>query len=172
MGSMKKGLIMKGNSMERLFFKKTYAVGIVAFVFHITSIYAAVPVSIDTSVKNGICNIKIDSVDVDTYKCEGSRAPSLVSYSSLYELDKEILVFIDRPQGNACDGGPLHIISKTESEKFKPLKIIDFCGGHRPEITSGPKMFMISIPSVAIEDTDKSIPEEKWELKSDTLIKQ
>ncbi|TGB80947.1 hypothetical protein CRI66_00380 [Escherichia sp. E4694] len=74
--------------------------------------------------------------------------------------------------GNACDGGPLHVFSKTEDEKFKHLKIIDFCGGHYPSITSGPETVIIKIPSFSIDGTDKKIPAETWELKNDELVKK
>lgn len=149
-----------------------FAAVIIAFITYYTPANAAVPVSIDATVKNGMCGIKVDNVDIANYKCEFSRAPSLLSYSYLYEAGKEIFVFIDRHQGNACDGGPLHVISKINSDKFKLLKTIDFCGEHYPEITSGPENFTISIPSVVIEGTDKTLPAEKWILKQDDLVKQ
>lgn len=149
-----------------------YTVAMIAFITYYTPANAAVPVSIDTTVKNGMCGIKVDNVDIANYKCEFSRAPSLLSYSYLYEAGKEILVFIDRPQGNACDGGPLHVISKTDSDKFKLVKTIDFCGGHYPEITSGPEKFTINIPSIVIVGIDKTLPAERWVLKQDELVKQ
>lgn len=90
----------------------------------------------------------------------------------MYEAGKQILVLIDSPMGNACDGGPLHIYSKTEDEKFKPLKTIDFCGGHYPSIISGPETFKINTPSIAVDGTSKTIPAETWELKNDELVKK
>ncbi len=74
--------------------------------------------------------------------------------------------------GNSCDGGPLHVFSKTEDEKFKHLKTIDICGGRYPSITSDPETFIIKIPSVSIDGTDKKIPAETWELKNDELVKR
>lgn len=122
--------------------------------------------------ENNTCSIKINNELVDSYKCEFYRAPSVLSYSYLYEASKQIIVFIDSPMGNTCDGGPLHVFSKTEHEKFKHLKTIDFCGGHYPSITSGPETFKINIPSIAVDGTSKKIPAEIWELKNDELVKR
>ncbi|MHA1062828.1 hypothetical protein ACR9GP_02785 [Enterobacter ludwigii] len=127
---------------------------------------------INTSSEKNTCSIKINGELVDSYKCEFYRAPSVLSYSYLYEASKQIIVFIDSPMGNACDGGPLHVFSKSENEKFKHLKAIDFCGGHYPSITSGPETFIIKIPSFSIDGTDKKIPAETWELKNDVLVKR
>lgn len=55
-------------------------------------------------------------------------------------------------------GGAQHVFSRTEDEKFKPLKTIDFCGGRYPSITSGPETFKLNIPSIAIDGTSKKIP--------------
>lgn len=74
--------------------------------------------------------------------------------------------------GNACDGRPLHVFAKTDDEKFKHLKTIDFCGGHYRSITSGPATFRIKIPSISVDGTDKKIPAETWELKNDELVKR
>lgn len=126
---------------------------------------------INTSSEKNTCSIKINGELVDSYKCEFYRAPSVLSYSYLYEASKQIIVFIDSPMGNACDGGPLHVFSKSEDEEFKHLKTIDFCGGHYPSITSGPETFIIKIPSISIDGTDKKIPAETWELKNDELVK-
>ncbi|MGR7525739.1 hypothetical protein [Klebsiella aerogenes] len=126
---------------------------------------------ISSSVENGKCSIKVNDKVIDTYKCEYTRPPSLLSYSYLYELDERLLVFIDQPMGNACDGGPLHIIRKKEDGDYKPLGTIDFCGGHYPEVISGPKTFSINIPSIPVEGTDKTIPSEKWVLSGDHIKK-
>ncbi len=126
---------------------------------------------VNMSVENGMCTIKVDGEIIDTYKCEYTKPPSLLSYSYLYELDEKLLVFIDQPMGNACDGGPLHIIRKKEDGNYKPLRTIDFCGGNYPEIISGPKTFTIKIPAINIDGTDKKIPSEKWVLKEEHINK-
>lgn len=59
--------------------------------------------------------------------------------------------------GNACDGVPLHVISKNEDGKYRLFKSIDFCDGHYPTVNSGPLNFTINIPSIAIEGTNKKI---------------
>lgn len=127
--------------------------------------------SIYTSVEKDICSIKIDGVEVDKYSCEDSRAPMLLSYSYLYESDRAVMVFIDKPMGNACDGGPLHVISKNNDNKYNILKSIDFCGGHYPAILSDAIKLMILIPSIDIEGTNEKIPSEKWIFKDDKLVK-
>lgn len=127
---------------------------------------------INSSSEKNACSIKINSELVDSYKCEFYRAPSFLSYSYLYEARKQIIVFIDDPMGNACDGGPLHVFSKNEDEKFIHLKTIDFCGGHYPSITSGPETFIIKIPSISIDGMDQKIPAETWELKNNELVKR
>lgn len=127
---------------------------------------------VNAFVDKNTCNIKVNNELIASYKCEFSRAPSILSYSYLYEAGKQILVFIDSPMGNACDGGPLHVFAKTDDEKFKHLKTIDFCGGHYPSITSGPETFRIKIPSISVDGTEKKIPAETWELKNDVLVKR
>ena len=144
----------------------------VVFLTCCNSAFADEVPGVSTSVEKGVCSIKIDEVVIDNYKCEYYYAPSVLSYSYLYEADKQILVFIDRPMGNACDGGPLHVFIKEGNEKFKSLKIIDFCGCHYPSITSGPENFKISIPLIPIDGTSKKIPAETWELKKEDLVKK
>lgn len=168
---MQKDLIMRANFMKLT--SKSFFLSIsVIFCFCGTSLFASEVPYVNTSVDKGICSIKIDGDTIDNYKCDYSRAPSILNYSYLYEADKQMLVIIDSPIGNACDGGPLHIYSKTEDGKFKPLKTIDFCGGHYPSITSGPETFIIKIPSISIDGTNKKIPAETWELKNDELVKR
>lgn len=168
---MQKGSIMKANFMKLT--SKSFFLSIpVIFYFCCTSSFASEAPNVNTSVDKGICSIQIDGDTIDNYKCDYSRAPSILNYSYLYEADKKMLVIIDSPMGNACDGGPLHIYSKTEDGKFKPLKTIDFCGGHYPSITSGPETFKINIPSIAVDGTSKKIPAEIWELKNNELIKR
>lgn len=162
---------MKANSMKFSVKKLLPCIPIVFYLYGNTTFAEQMP-RVNTSVEKDICSIKVDNELIDSYKCEYSRAPSILSYSYLYEAGKKILVFIDSPLGNACDGGPLHVFSKTEDETYKPLKIIDFCGGHYPSITSGPENFMINIPSISIDGTDKKIPAEIWELKNNDLVKR
>lgn len=69
---------------------------------------------INTSSKKNAFTIKINAELVDSYKCEFYRAPSILSYSYLHEAIKQIIVFIDSPMGNACDGGPLHCLAKRK----------------------------------------------------------
>lgn len=66
---------------------------------------------VNAFVDKNTCNIKVNNELIASYKCEFSRAPSILSYSYLYEAGKQILVFIDSPMGNACDGGPLHVFA-------------------------------------------------------------
>ncbi|MCW2457611.1 UNVERIFIED_ORG: hypothetical protein M2414_005384 [Rahnella aquatilis] len=168
---MKKVSVMRGDIMDFKCTKKLlYLISIVCF-FYVNAALAEDSLNISTRVEKNICSIVIDGVVADYFKCEYSHAASFLSYSNLYALDKKILVFIERPMGNACDGGPLHILSKTEDKEYKPLKVIDFCGGHYPLITSGPEKFTIYIPSIEIDGTTKNIPAETWELKGGALVK-
>lgn len=158
--------------MGRAIFQKLFRCVLVLFVMHGDAVIADDVSRIKTSVQEHVCNIEIGDELVDTYKCEYSRSPSVLSYSYMYETGKKIVVLIDQPMGNACDGGALHVFSKIDNESFKRLKIIDFCGGHLPSITSGPKNFRIYIPSIAIDGTNENIPAEIWILEGDALIKK
>lgn len=151
--------------------KSFYIISVVSSLY-INATLAEDSLNISTRMDKNVCSIIIDGAVAEHFKCEYSHAASFLSYSNLYELDKKILVFIERPMGNACDGGPLHILSKTEDKEYKPLKVIDFCGGHYPLITSGPGKFTIYIPSIEIDGTTKTIPEETWELKEGALVKK
>ncbi|MGV3345341.1 hypothetical protein ACGVWS_06200 [Enterobacteriaceae bacterium LUAb1] len=162
---------MQDNILSKKTSVKGMAVFLVTLSFIGAPVFADELPQISTTVENGKCSIKINNEIVDTYKCEYTRTPSLLSYSYLYELDEQLLVFIDQPMGNACDGGPLHIIRKKEDGDYKPLGTIDFCGGHYPEIMSGPQTFSVNIPSVHVDGTDKTIPSEKWILTGDHINK-
>jgi hypothetical protein len=168
---MLKGLIMKVNFMKLKFGNYFLPIFVVSSFFGTSALASEIP-HVYTTVEKGMCSIEIDGGTIDNYKCNYFRAPFVLNYSYLYEADKQIFVLIDSPMGNACDGGPLHIYSKTEDGKFKPLKTIDFCRGHYPLITSGPETFIIKIPSISIDGTDKKIPAETWELKNDELVKR
>lgn len=168
---MKKGLVMKGDFMKHMLNRFFLSISVFSY-FCGVSVSASEAPHVNTSVEKGVCSIQIDGETIDNYKCDYSRAPSVLNYSYLYEAGKQMLVLIDSPMGNACDGGPLHVFIKNENEKFKPLKTIDFCGGHYPSITSGPETFIIKIPSVAVDGPGKKIPEEIWELKNNELVKR
>lgn len=49
---------------------------------------------IDSTLEKGVCSMKIDNVDVDNFKCEVSRAPSLLFYSKQYWLNKKSLYLL------------------------------------------------------------------------------
>lgn len=146
------------------------AISLFVFLFSLFSFAATVP-AIQTSVDRGICSINIDGFRVSQYSCKGSRAPMLLSYSYLYELDKAVMVFIDKPTGNACDSGPLHVISTDQENKFIILKPIDFCGGILPKILSDSKSLIITTPSIIIEGMNDKIPSEKWVFEEDKIVK-
>ena len=165
--SYKKGFIMRAEfKMKHIFFLATP----VALFFSSYSFADKMP-SIDTSVEKGVCSISVGGIEVENYSCASSRAPALLSYSYLYELGGSVMVFIDKPMGNACDGGPLHIINQDDNGKYKKLSTIDFCGGHYPAIISEPTKLTIKIPSIIGEGGRENIPSEKWILKDGELTK-
>lgn len=172
MSFIKKALITRGDIMNFKYAKKIFYVISAVSYLYTNATLAEDSLNISTKMEKNICSIVIDGVVAEHFKCEYSNTASFLSYSNLYELDKKMLVFVERPKGNACDGGPLHILSKTNDEQYKPLKVIDFCGGHYPVITSGPEKFTIYIPSIDIDGTTKTIPAETWELKEGELVKK
>lgn len=121
--------------------------------------------------EKGTCEIQINGVLATKYECKDLNAPSLIISSYLYESNEYVYIFIDNPMGNACNGGPIHVISQNEDGLIKSQKIIDFCGGHYPTVITEPKKLSIYIPSIKVEGTSKKIPGEKWVFENGVLTK-
>jgi len=145
---------------------------IALLILYSNPILAGKEINIESKSEKGICQIKINNSELIKYNCPNSGSPTLLLYSNLHSSNNNVLVFIDTPWGNACDGGPIHIISQGDNGIYKLQKAIDFCGGHYPTITSGPEGLIIKIPSLNIEGTNKKIPPEKWIFKNDFLVKE
>lgn len=60
----------------------------------------------------------------------------------------KIIVFIDNPMVNTCDGE------------------------HYLSIISDPETFIIKIQTITIDGTNKKIPAKTWELNNDELVKR
>lgn len=120
---------------------------------------------------NNTCSIKVGSDVIDNFDCYGSRKPLLISYSYLYDSDVEFFVYIEQPLGNACDGGPLHVIINDNEAGYKPIGKIDFCGGKYPTISSGPSSFTIRIPQVDSAKDNKMGDVDIWSYRDKHLLK-
>ncbi|WP_413534954.1 hypothetical protein [Rahnella inusitata] len=127
--------------------------------------------SVVALVDKGICSININNVEAAKYPCLNSDAPTLISFSDLYEVDTKVFIFIDNPRGNACDGGPIHVFSQNNDGKYLLHEEIDFCGGHHPSITSSATKLSINIPSMDIDGTVLKIPAEQWVFENNVLTK-
>ncbi|MBU9819250.1 hypothetical protein J1782_05050 [Rahnella sp. BCC 1045] len=165
---------MKANKTHSINGRIKTATLLFTFLFLILSnayAFANQSQQIITKSEKGTCEIQINGAMATKYECNGFNAPSLITSSYLYESNEYVYIFIDNPMGNACDGGPIHVISQNDDGLLKSQKTIDFCGGHYPTVITEPKKLSIFIPSIKVEGTSKKIPGEKWVFENNVLTK-
>ena len=91
---------------------------------------------LDLSIQNeNVCVGLISGVQKFKFDCESQFSPIALGIFKLKDEDfEEVLVIQERPMGNACNGGPIHVFGVQSSGKFKPFGTMDFCGGQDPVI--------------------------------------
>lgn len=165
---------MNGNSLLCMIKNKIFSF-VFCFLLLLVSlgkcVYADQEPNILTKSGKGFCEIEINGRSVLKYECKGFYPPSLLNSSYLYESNEKVFVFIDNPMGNACDGGPIHVISQSNDGKYEPHKAIDFCGGHFPTIVTEPAKLSILIPSIEVDGISEKIPSENWIFENNELTK-
>jgi hypothetical protein len=83
-----------------------------------------------------LCELAFGDRSLFTAPCETQAPPKLIRriINPLGPM-AEVLVFQEQPAGNACNGGPLHIVGISRRLKFLETRSIDFCNGAEPVFT-------------------------------------
>ena len=98
----------------------------------------------------------------------------LANYSGGFGSLQQVLVFQELTDGNACNGGPLHILAIAAHKKPLVADPIDYCGGPDPLISRKGKTLIITLPGRHPNhpiDSTVWIPTEKWSYKEGLLTR-
>lgn len=110
---------------------------IIAFLLLVITPCKAFSISIETDSENNRYVVNME-VGKNFFEQEFFYEPEVLgSYTFTGNI---IHVIQESPHGNACNGGDIYIIwintEKTDDRKFKKsTRIINYCGGHEPEIS-------------------------------------
>jgi hypothetical protein len=107
---------------------------------------------------------------VHNITCENSFRPKIVSHHhSRIGRFADVVVIQEQPQGNACNGGSLHILGIGNDDRVAPVKVIDYCGGPDPVFARRGDAVQITLPGGAPNRGDAVIPQTVWTFRNGTL---
>ncbi|HBG06223.1 MAG: hypothetical protein A2075_00745 [Geobacteraceae bacterium GWC2_58_44] len=113
--------------------------------------------------KTSRCNVLLDNKSILKMECEFAYLPEIRGdfRENLGKFD-EVVVLQENPMGNACNGGPLHLIGLRKDKSYQVSGPLDFCGGKDPIIKHTGEMISIIFPGGPPNRGTGDIPTEKW----------
>ena len=136
-----------------------------------------VPISMVLNTSTHQCEVLVNHAPVLKVDCYRSASlPRVIAnYSGGFGSLQQVLVFQELPAGNACNGGPLHILAIAADKKPLVADPIDFCGGKDPLISRKGKTLLITLPggppNRPIPGSTVLIPTQKWSYKEGLLTR-
>lgn len=117
------------------------------------------------------CEVRLNQKIILKLDCEGAYLPAVLgNFRGNFGGVDQLVVFQELPMGNACNGGPLHLIGLRKNQSYL-IKPIDFCGGEDPVVKASDSSVTITFPSGPPNRGKGRIPTEKWEFKNAKLIR-
>ena len=128
--------------------------------------------SVEKNRQSNKCTISFSGKALLDWDCEFSYSPSVLGHfdKNVAPFD-DVIVVQERPQGNACNGGPIRIIGLAKGNAPKLFKLIDFCGGADPVLTQVQNELKILFPGGPPNRGQGFIPDELWILKDGSISK-
>ncbi len=109
------------------------------------------------------CEYKIKEQTILSFDCEYSYTPDVLGvFNGNFNEFTQLVVIQESPMGNACNGGPLHLIAFNKKTKPFIFKPIDFCGGKDPILKGDAKSVTITFPGGPPNRGEGYIPTETW----------
>lgn len=93
-------------------------------------------------------------------------------FSNRKDLDNYVAVFQQYSWGNACNGGPIWLLSILEAGQYGRFGPIDYCGGGvQPVVTQSAQHIEISLPCDGRDEPSRStqVRHERWRYSSGKL---
>ena len=119
-----------------------------------------------------VCNIELNNNSILKFKCDYDYLPKIAGhFKGKIGTFSELIVLQERPMGNACNGGPLHIIGLRENKSFHISGPLDFCGGKSPIIKQTGEIITITFPGGPPNRGEGIIPTENWTYRDGHLKK-
>ena len=135
-----------------------------------TVVGTAVPVSVVRNETTHQCEVLVNRISSLKFDCEEAYLPRVVAnYSGALGKLLEVLIIQELPGGNACNGGPLHILAITQEKKPLVADPIDFCGGKDPVVSRKGQAVLITLPGGAPNRGEGFIPTERWSYQEGVL---
>jgi hypothetical protein len=117
------------------------------------------------------CTVDIAGTVVARIDCEGAYLPNvLANFQNVGSL-RQVLVLQETPTGNACNGGPVRVISITGDLKASASRPLDFCGGPNPQIVRRANGVLITFPGGPPNRGSGRLPTERWRFSERKLEK-
>ncbi len=121
---------------------------------------------------SGMCLITLARKMLAQFDCTDAFLPELIFKSSQLGTEQgQILVFQENPMGNACNGGPLHVIGIGADGKTATPPSIDFCGGKAPVFSEKKDVLLITLPGGSRNHGEGKTVDEAWRWSQGKLIK-
>ena len=119
------------------------------------------------------CNFFLNNTPILNIKCEFAYLPEVLSHfrGKIGSFD-EVIILQESLMGNACNGGPLHLIALKKSKTFLISGPIDFCGGSTPVIEREGEGISITFPGGAPNRGTGHVPVERWIFVNGQLKKE
>ena len=131
-----------------------------------------VPISFVRNETTNQCEVLVNRISSLQFDCEGAYLPRVVAnYSGGLGDLIQVLIIQELPGGNACHGGPLHILAITREKKPLVADTIDFCGGKDPVITRKADTVFVALPGGPPNRGEGIIPAQRWSYKDGILTR-
>ena len=93
------------------------------------------------------CRWTLGARELHRIDCDGAHLPELLGrFSQGLGRHDEVLVWQELPMGNACNGGPLHLMALRRDGTVQVAAPLDFCGGAAPQLQRQGTAVLITFP--------------------------
>lgn len=109
------------------------------------------------------CTVILNKKLILKFDCEGAYLPKVLGdFRKKIGMLDEVIILQEMPMGNACNGGPLHIIGLKKDQSYQVAGPLDFCGGKAPIIKQQEETISITFHGSPPNRGAGHIPTEKW----------
>jgi hypothetical protein len=110
----------------------------------------------------GQCPVALAGKTLKAFDCRTSYPPRILGhFKAGFGRFQEVVVLQEQPMGNACNGGPLHVLAirAGAGELAGP---VDFCGGSDPVLEQDGTSLIVKFPGGSPNRGEVSVLDEVW----------
>lgn len=117
------------------------------------------------------CQLLLAGKPLRRFDCEFAFTPLVLAHfkGGVGKLG-DVVIVQEMPMGNACNGGPLHLIGINGADPVT-MREIPFCGGADPVVARLESKVVITLPGGQANHGDNIIPAEVWTFENGNLSK-